>query len=168
MAQGKVSLRAQRERAIEVYKRLHAIYVDAKCSLDFVNPFELMISTSLAAQCTDERVNKVTKTLFKKYRKPADYLAVTQEELEKDIQSCGFYRNKAKNIQAACATLIRDFNGEMPRTMDELLTLGGVGRKTANVILGECFGVPGVIVDTHCTLRTNRRGFTKTKDSVKI
>lgn len=168
MAQGKVSLRAQRERAIEVYKRLHAIYVDAKCSLDFVNPFELMISTSLAAQCTDERVNKVTKTLFKKYRKPADYLAVTQEELEKDIQSCGFYRNKAKNIQAACATLIRDFNGEMPRTMDELLTLGGVGRKTANVILGECFGVPGVIVDTHCTRLTNRLGFTKTKDAVKI
>jgi endonuclease-3 len=168
MANVKTSLTAQRERAIVVYERLAETYPDAHCTLNFDGPFQLAIATGLAAQCTDVRVNLTTKHLFQKYRTPEDYLAVPQEELEKDIQPCGFYRNKAKNIRALCRTLLDEFGGQVPNTMEGLLRLGGVGRKTANVVLGECFGGQGVIVDTHCTRVAGRLGFTKHTDAVKI
>lgn len=159
---------AERERAAKVLKRLHKRYPDATCSLDFKEPLQLLVATILAAQCTDERVNMVTKSLFKKYKKPQDYLKAPDGELEEAIHSCGFYRQKAKSIRNACRKIVEQFGGKVPGTMKELLTLDGVGRKTANVILGECFGVPGVIVDTHCTRLTNRLGFTKSDDPKKI
>jgi endonuclease-3 len=172
VAERKVSPResksAKRARAVEVYDRLHAAYPDVHCTLDFSTPFELMIGTILAAQCTDERVNIVTKDLFRKYRGPKDYLKVPLGELEKDIQSCGFYRNKAKNIAAAAHRILEEYGGEVPGTMEDLLTLPGVGRKTANVILGECFNGQGVVVDTHCTRVSRRLGFTKQLDPGKI
>lgn len=168
MAAIKFTQTANRERAAEVLNRLKKQYPDATCSLDFVDPLELMVATILAAQCTDERVNIVTKSLFKKYKKPKDYLNSPDGELEDAIHSCGFYRQKAKSIRNACKKIIEQYNGKVPGTMDELLTLDGVGRKTANVILGECFGVPGVIVDTHCTRLTNRLGFSKSDDPKKI
>ncbi|MFP4499761.1 MAG: endonuclease III [Candidatus Hydrogenedentota bacterium] len=168
MAKVETSLSVNKARAIEIYKRLAATYPDAHCTLNFESPFQLLAGTILAAQCTDERVNKTTMHLFKKYRMPQDYLDVPQEELEQDIRPCGFYRNKAKNLRAMCATLLEEFNGQVPGTMDELLQLGGVGRKTANVVLGECFGGQGVIVDTHCTRVASRLGFTKETDAVKI
>lgn len=168
MAPIKKRITANRERALQVYDRLDATYPDARCTLNFDGPFQLIVATALAAQCTDARVNLTTAHLFKKYKTPKDYLAVTQEELEQDIKSCGFYRNKAKNIRAKCQTLIDKFNGEVPSTMEELVQLAGVGRKTANVVLGECFGGQGVIVDTHCTRVAGRLGFTKNTDAVKI
>jgi endonuclease-3 len=159
---------AERARAIKVYDRLAAAYPDVRCTLDFHNPFQLLLMTILAAQCTDARVNIVCKDLFKKYKKPRDFLSVPIAELEKDIQPCGFYRAKAKSIVATCTSLVEEHGGNVPQTMEELLTLRGVGRKTANVVLGECFGHQGVIVDTHCTRVANRLGFTKQQDPVKI
>ena len=164
----KTSLTANRARALEVFKRLEKDYPDAQCSLDFVDPLQLMVSTILAAQCTDERVNIVTKDLFKKYKTPQDFAGAPEGELEKAIHSCGFYRQKAKSIRSACRTIIDRFDGKVPGTMDELLQLDGVGRKTANVILGECFNTQGVIVDTHCTRLSRRLGFTKHEDAAKI
>ncbi|HRK36209.1 MAG TPA: endonuclease III [Candidatus Hydrogenedentes bacterium] len=168
MAAIKRTQSANRERARTVLSRLQARYPDATCSLDFKEPLQLMVATILAAQCTDERVNIVTKSLFKKYRTANDYLNSPEGELEEAIHSCGFYRQKAKSIRNACKTIIEKFGGKVPGTMEELLTLDGVGRKTANVILGECFGVPGVIVDTHCTRLSNRLGFSKHDDPKKI
>ena len=168
MAQLKETVGARRERARKVFARLEADYPDARCTLDFKNPFQLLIMTALAAQCTDARVNIVCKDLFQKYHGPADFLQVPLEELERDIQPCGFYRNKAKNIMHACQVLMEKHGGEVPRTMEELVELGGVGRKTANVVMGECFGHQGVIVDTHCTRLANRLGFTRAQDPVKI
>ena len=128
-----------------------------------------MIATSLSAQCTDARVNIVTADLFRKYRSPADFLSVPQKELEKDIHSTGFFRNKAKNIQAACQRIIDVYGGEIPRTMDELLTLGGVARKTANVVLGNAFGIAsGVVVDTHVSRISQRLALTTNKTPEKI
>ncbi|MBX7259001.1 MAG: endonuclease III [Candidatus Hydrogenedentes bacterium] len=164
----KQTLTANRERAVEIFKRLEKDYPDAQCSLDFVDPLQLMISTILAAQCTDERVNIVTKDLFKKYRCPQDYASAPEGELEKAIHSCGFYRQKAKSIRSACRTIIERFGGKVPGTMEELLQLDGVGRKTANVILGECFNTQGIIVDTHCTRLSQRLGLTKHADPAKI
>jgi endonuclease-3 len=157
-----------RERVLKFFPILRKTYPEAKVSLDFINPLELMIATILAAQCTDQRVNIVTKTLFKKYRKVEDWIKVPQEELEQDIRSTGFYRNKAANIQKACKTLIEKFHGQVPQTMDELLTLGGVGRKTANVILGNCFGVQGIICDTHMIRLSRRLGLSLNEDPVKL
>lgn len=168
MAPFRMTLKDRRARAQHVFEALRQAYPDAACSLDFQTPLQLLVSTILAAQCTDERVNQVTKSLFRKYARPEDYLAVSQEELEDDIRTCGFFRNKAKNIRSACRSILDDFGGEVPRTMEELLRLGGVGRKTANVLLGTCFGTPGVIVDTHCTRVANRLGFTKETDAGKI
>src|SRR5436189_1519115 len=128
-----------KERTAEVIKRLQRAYPDAHCALAHSNAFELLIATILSAQCTDARVNIVTADLFRKYRGPEDYLKVSQTELEKDIHSTGFFRNKAKNIQAACQRIIDVFGGKVPQTMDELLTLGGVARKTGNVVLGNAF-----------------------------
>lgn len=159
----------RKKRTAEIIKRLRNAYPDAHCALNHANAFELLIATILSAQCTDARVNIVTANLFRKYRGPADYLNVSQQELEQDIHSTGFFRNKAKNIQAACRRLIDEFNGEVPQTMDELLTLGGVARKTANVVLGNAFGIAsGVVVDTHISRLSQRLGLTDNKTPEKI
>lgn len=156
-------------QAAEIIKRLKKRYPDAHCALEHTSPFELLIATILSAQCTDERVNIVTANLFRKYRGPADFVNVSQEELEKDIHSTGFFRNKAKNIQAACRRIIDEFGGEIPQTMEELLTLGGVARKTANVVLGNAFGIAsGVVVDTHVGRLSQRLGLTAEKTAEKI
>ncbi len=153
----------------EIIKRLKKEYPDAHCALNHTNAFELLIATILSAQCTDVRVNIVTADLFRKYRNPEDYIAVDQTELEQDIRSTGFYRNKAKNIQAACQKIIDNFGGEIPKDMEKLLTLNGVARKTANVVLGNAFGIAsGVVVDTHVRRLSNRLGLTKQQDPVKI
>lgn len=158
-----------KNRAAEIIKRLKKAYPDAHCALDHSSPFELLIATILSAQCTDVRVNIVTANLFRKYRGPADFLAVSQAELEKDIHSTGFFRNKAKNIQAACRRIIDVFGGEIPKTMDELLTLGGVARKTANVVLGNAFGIAsGVVVDTHVGRLSRRLGLTENENAEKV
>lgn len=160
---------ANLKRTEEIIKRLRKAYPDAHCALDHTSAFELLIATILSAQCTDARVNIVTADLFRKYRGPADYLMVTQNELENDIRSTGFFRNKARNIQAACKRIIEEFRGEVPRTMDEILTLGGVARKTANVVLGNAFGIAsGVVVDTHVSRLSQRLGLTKNKTPEKI
>jgi endonuclease-3 len=160
---------ANLKRTAEIIKRLKKAYPDALCALNHANAFELLVATILSAQCTDARVNIVTADLFRKYRSPADYLKVPQRELEKDIHSTGFFRNKAKNIQAACKRIIEQFGGEVPQTMDELLTLGGVARKTANVVLGNAFGIAaGVVVDTHVSRLSQRLGLTKNKTPEKI
>ncbi|MFT3784875.1 MAG: endonuclease III [Tepidisphaeraceae bacterium] len=161
---------ARKERIERVLPKLKQLYPHAKCSLDFATPLQLVVATILSAQCTDERVNIVTKTLFKKYKSAHAYAQASQEELEKDIQSTGFYRNKAKSIIAMAQALVRDHKGEVPKTMDELTALAGVGRKTANVVLGNAFGINvGVTVDTHVTRLANRLGLTKHEsDAVKI
>lgn len=154
----------KKKRAAEIIRRLKKEYPDAHCALNHASPFELLIATILSAQCTDARVNIVTADLFRKYRKPADYLKVQQSELERDIHSTGFFRNKAKNIQAACERMINEYNGQVPTTMDDLLTLGGVARKTANVVLGNAFGIAaGVVVDTHVSRISQRLGLTRSK-----
>lgn len=159
---------SEKARARAVFERLRAAYPDVRCTLDYRNPFQLLIMTILAAQCTDARVNIVCKDLFKKRRKPADFLKAPVEDLERDIHPCGFYRSKAKNILATCRILVEEHGGEVPDDMDALVRLPGVGRKTANVVRGECFGHQGVIVDTHCTRLVNRLGFTREQDPVKI
>lgn len=159
----------KKKRTAEIIKRLRKAYPNAHCALDHTSPFELLIATILSAQCTDARVNIVTADLFRKYRGPADYLKVPQAELEKDIHSTGFFRNKAKNIQAACERMIGEFGGKVPRKMDEILTLGGVARKTANVVLGNAFGIAaGVVVDTHVSRLSQRLGLTKNTTPQKI
>lgn len=148
---------------------LKKTYPKAKCSLNHSSPLELLVATILSAQCTDDRVNIVTETLFKKYRSAKDYADVSQEQLEKDVQTTGFFRNKAKSIRGMAASLLELHDGEVPKTMDELTALAGVGRKTANVVLGNAFGMNvGVTVDTHVTRLSNRLGLTKNQDAVKI
>lgn len=156
--------KAAKEIALILYKE----YPEATCSLDYKEPLQLLIATMLAAQCTDERVNIVTKDLFKKYTSVHDYANAYPGELEQDIKSTGFYRNKAKNIIGCCQKLIKDFDGKVPGNMEDLLSLPGVGRKTANVVLGNIYGVPGVIVDTHCKRLSNRIGLTDKEDPEKI
>jgi endonuclease-3 len=159
----------QKERAAEIIERLKREYPDAHCALNHTNAFELLIATILSAQCTDERVNIVTADLFRKYRQPQDYVEVLQEELERDIHSTGFFRNKAKNIQAACRQIIDLYKGEIPQTMEELLVLNGVARKTANVVLGNAFGIPsGVVVDTHVSRLSQRLALTEQQIPEKI
>ena len=158
----------KRKRIVEVLDKLAAAYPDAKVGLDYTTPLELLIATILSAQCTDERVNKVTPKLFAKYRTVDDYYLVPQEELEVDIHSTGFYKNKAKNIQQCCRQLRERHNGEVPVTIDELTNLAGVGRKTANCVLSNCFNVPGITVDTHVTRISNLLRFVKSTDAVKI
>jgi len=157
----------QRLRAI--LARLKRAYPDSRLALDFTTPFELLIALILAAQCTDEKVNEITGTLlFKKYRAPADYLRVPAEELEADIRPSGFYRNKTKSIQGCCRQLVERFGGTVPQTLDELLSLPGVGRKTANILLGNAFGQPAIGVDTHVMRLSQRLGFTTHTDPDKI
>ncbi|MBU3742612.1 MAG: endonuclease III [Candidatus Kapabacteria bacterium] len=162
------SLTNKQARLALILDRLAAAYPDAKVGLDFTSPLELLIATILSAQCTDERVNIVTKSLFAKYRTAADYVDVPVEELELDIKSTGFYRNKAKNIQACCQQLIERFGGNVPTTLDELVTLAGVGRKTANCVLSNCYNIPGITVDTHVTRISNLLKLVNSQDAVKI
>lgn len=158
-----------KSRTLEIIKRLKHAYPDAHCALHHSNPFELLVATILSAQCTDERVNIVTGTLFRKYRGPQDFISVSNEELERDIYSTGFFRNKAKNIKAASERLVQVYGGEIPREMDAILTLGGVARKTANVVLGNAFGIAsGVVVDTHVTRLSQRLGLTTAAIAEKI
>jgi endonuclease-3 len=157
------------ERAKKIVSALKKSYPEAMTELTFQSPLELLISTILSAQCTDVRVNIVTKDLFRKYKTVEDYATVRQAILEEDIRSTGFYRNKAKNIIACCKGLIERFDGKVPNRMDDLVTLAGVGRKTANCVLGGAFGiVEGVVVDTHVARLAGRLGFTKEIDAVKI
>ena len=159
----------EKKRTTEIIKRLKKAYPNAHCALNHTNAFELLIATILSAQCTDERVNIVTATLFRKYRGPKDFVDVTTEELENDIRSTGFFRNKTKSIKAASARILEVYGGEVPKTMDELLTLGGVARKTANVVLGNAFGIAsGVVVDTHVSRLSQRLGLTTNQTAEKI
>ncbi len=158
-----------KEKILEIIDLLEKEYPGVRISLEHSNPFELLIATILSAQCTDKRVNEVTKTLFKKYRSPHDYIRTSQEELEKDIYSTGFYRNKAKNIRKLCEMLVNDFGGKVPDTMEELLILPGVARKTANIVLSGAFGkVEGIAVDTHVKRLSGRLGLTGNTDPDKI
>lgn len=158
-----------RLRARKIIALLRECYGKPTCALVHSNPLELLIATILSAQCTDTRVNIVTADLFRKYRRPEDYLSVPQSELERDIHSTGFYRNKARSIQGACKLLVEKYNGEVPRTIDELLELPGVARKTANVVLGSWYGVAsGIVVDTHVTRLSTRLGLTTEKQAEKI
>lgn len=158
----------QKELADKIFKLLKKHYPNPKPALEYSNPFELLIATILSAQCTDERVNIVTKTLFKKYKSPEDYLKVSNEELEKDIFSTGFYKQKAKSIKNCCAELIEKYDGQVPADFDALTKLPGVGRKTASVVAGNGFGIPAIAVDTHVIRLSNLFHFVNTKDPVKI
>jgi endonuclease-3 len=154
-----------KKRAGLIISQLEKLYPQARCSLNFENPLQLLIATILSAQCTDKRVNMVTPALFKKYRNAADFASARPEELMEMIRSTGFFRNKAKNIMACCQTLVRVFGGQVPSGMQELLTLQGVARKTANVVLANAFGInEGIAVDTHVIRVTNRLGLTKNKN----
>jgi endonuclease-3 len=159
----------KKTRAAAVIRRLKKAYPDAHCALNHTNAFELLIATILSAQCTDERVNIVTADLFRKYRCPKDFAEVSQTELEMDIHSTGFFRNKAKSIKGASVRIIEVFDGKVPSTMEDLLTLPGVARKTANVVLGNAFAVAaGIVVDTHVARLSQRLGLTEEKDPQKI
>jgi len=160
---------AAKRHAAKIARLLGKHYPDARCSLDFPSPLELLVATILSAQCTDVRVNQVTKTLFRKYPTAAHYAKASQAELERDIQSTGFFRNKAKNIRNCCQTLLEKYDGQVPKDMESLVQLPGVGRKTANVVLGTAYGIAvGVVVDTHVARITRRLGLTAEKDPVKI
>src|SRR5512139_270857 len=155
-------------RVLKIIAGLKKAYPDAHCELDHTNPLELLIATILSAQCTDKRVNLVTADLFKKYRSAADYAQARTAELEEDIKTTGFYRNKAKSIQTCCRRLVERHSGEVPRTMEELTELDGVGRKTANVVLGNAFGLnAGVVVDTHVARLSQRLGLTRHREPAK-
>jgi endonuclease III len=151
-----------------ILRLLEEHYPTAHCTLDFANPLELLVATVLSAQCTDERVNMVTPEVFKKYPAAADYAAAPLADLEEAFHSTGFFRQKAKSIQQICQTIVEQFNGQIPPSLDELVKLPGIGRKTANVILGNVFGIPGIVVDTHVGRVSQRLGLTTNKDPVKI
>jgi len=155
-------------RVKEIFEILDPLYTREKTALKYKTPFQLLISTILSAQCTDKQVNTVTKTLFQKYRSPADFLSAPINELEMDIRPTGFFRNKAKSIKGCCQGLVEDFGGEVPSTMAELIKLPGVGRKTANCVLGAAFDVPGAVVDTHVKRLAVRLGLTENKHPDKI
>jgi endonuclease-3 len=158
-----------KRHARQVASALRAQYGDAQCALVHHNPLQLLIATILSAQCTDQRVNMVTPALFAKYPAAADLAAAKLPELERVIQSTGFFRNKAKNIQGCCRALVDEHGGRVPQSLDELVQLPGVGRKTANVVLGTAFGIAsGVVVDTHVQRLSNRLGLTKSKDPKRI
>jgi endonuclease-3 len=162
---GKEELKARAERIIDL---LEGEYPNAKTALEFNNPLELLVSTVLSAQCTDERVNKVTTELFRKYRSPHDYAESDIAELEEDIRPTGFFRNKAKSIRAFTAELVERFNGEVPASLEELVSLPGIGRKTANLVLSEAFDIPGIVVDTHVLRLSRLVGLTRNTDATKV
>lgn len=158
-----------RKQAVEIFELLKKQYPDAKCSLDFNTPFEMMVAVMLSAQCTDERVNKVTAEFFPKYNTPKAFADMPLEDIENLIHSCGFYKNKAKNLKLASQKILAEFNGEVPQTMEELMSIPGVGRKSANVIMLEAFNNPqGIAVDTHAKRISNRIGFSNAKEPQKI
>jgi len=162
-------LASKKQRALEVLVVLKRLYPDATCSLNYETPVQLLVATILSAQCTDERVNKVTPALFARYPDAQALAYADREELEKLVHSTGFYRNKAKNIQGACQKIMEEFGGEVPQQMEQLLSLSGVARKTANVVLAHAFGIiQGVTVDTHVKRLSQRLGLTKETDPVKI
>ena len=156
------------ETAAKILDALQKEYPDARVTLDFKDPLQLLVATILAAQCTDERVNLVTGNLFKKYRKAADYAAADLKTFEEEIRSTGFYHNKAKSIIGCCQMILKNFSGQVPRTLEDLTSLPGVGRKTANIILGNAFGQQAVAVDTHVKRVTHRLGWAKSEDPDKI
>lgn len=158
----------RKERVAALRPLLDAAYPEVKCSLNYTTPVEMLIATQMSAQCTDARVNIVTEKLFKKYTSVEDFANADYDELCEDIKSAGFYRNKAKNIIACCKRLIEVYGGEVPDTMEDLLTLAGTGRKTANLVLGDIFGKPAVVVDTHCMRLAKRIGLTSNDDPAKI
>jgi endonuclease III len=165
----KETLSQQRTRTDQLIERLKAAHPDARCSLSYSNPLELLVATVLSAQCTDERVNRVTQSLFKKYRTASDYAGALPEELEEDIKATGFYRNKAKALRRCCAELVARYAGEVPANMAALVQLPGIGRKTANVILGNAYAMAkGIVVDTHVRRVAGRLGLTKHGDPDKI
>jgi len=159
---------ALRARTLKIVSGLEAEHPDAHCELDFTNALELLVATILSAQCTDARVNKVTKDLFRKYTRAQDYIDVPTDVLEDEIRSTGFFRNKTKAIKAACASIVEKFGGNVPGTMEDLVQLAGVGRKTANVILANVYGLPGIVVDTHMLRLSHRMGLTDQTDPVKV
>ncbi len=165
---GGMKKEANIKRVKEIIKILTGEIPDSRIALKFSNPLELLIATILSAQCTDVKVNQVTTSLFKKYRSAKDYAEADPVEFEEEIRSTGFYRNKAKSILKCCQELVARFGGSVPKTLEELVALAGVGRKTANVILGNAFGVPGIVVDTHVHRVSQRIGLTKKDDPVKI
>lgn len=158
----------KKQRLLALREIFEKMYPDVKCSLNYTTAVEMLIATQMSAQCTDANVNKVTETLFKKYTSVFDFANADLSELEQDIRSIGLYRNKAKNIIATCQKLISDFGGEVPDTMEELLTLPGTGRKTANLVLGDIYHKPAVVVDTHCSRVSQRIGLTKETTPEKI
>jgi len=162
------SQKKKRERIKRIFEILDPLYTHEKTALEYRTPFQLLISTILSAQCTDKQVNVVTRTLFKKYKKPQDYLSAPIDELEKDIRPTGFFRNKAKSIKGCCQGLLDLYAGKVPSTMDEMIKLPGVGRKTANCVLGAAFDIPGVVVDTHVKRLSLRLGLTENQDPDKI
>jgi endonuclease-3 len=155
-------------RALKILDILTNQYPEAGCHLEYSNPFQLLISTLLAAQCTDERVNAVMIPLYQKYKTPSDFLKLKPEELENELRSINFYRNKTKSVLNCCKALVEKYNGEVPKTMDELTELAGVGRKTANVVLGNCFGMPAIMTDTHLIRVSTRLGLTENETPEKI
>jgi endonuclease-3 len=165
----KIPAADKRKNTLKIIRLLKKAYPDARCSLNHGSPLELLIATILSAQCTDERVNIVTADLFRKYRTCQDYIQVERTELEQDVRTTGFFRNKSKSIQGACKRIEQEYGGEVPKTMDELLSLPGVARKTANVVLGNAFGIAsGVVVDTHVSRLSQRLGLTTQKQPEKI
>lgn len=162
------SLKQKQSRALKILGLLEAEYPNAGCRLNYENPFQLLISTILAAQCTDDRVNMVMGPLFKKYKTPVDFLQVKPAELEKELSSINFFRNKTKSVINCCRTLMEKHKGDVPETMEELVELAGVGRKTANVVLGNCFGSPAIMTDTHLMRVSTRLGLSEQDKPEKI
>lgn len=158
----------KKERALMALEKLKELYPEVKCSLNYSNPLEMLLATQMSAQCTDASVNRVTETLFKKYTCAEDFANADLEELQNDIKSIGLYKNKSKNIIACCKKIISDFDGQVPDNMDDLLTLPGTGRKTANLVLGDIFGKSAVVVDTHCIRLSTRIGLTTNTSPEKI
>ena len=157
-----------KERGVKILSLLKKEYPDVKSALNFSTAFELLIATILSAQCTDARVNIVSESLFKKYKRPKDFIDIPLEDLEKDIHSTGFFHAKAKNIKNCCNVLVEKFNGKVPETFEELNILPGVGRKTASVVAGNAFGIPAIAVDTHVKRLSNLMGFIESEDPEKI
>ena len=162
------SLKKKKTRMHQIITHLKYEYPNSKCSLLFKSPFQLLVATILSAQCTDERVNKVTKTLFKKYPTAYDFTPLSIDDIGKEIFSTGFYNNKAKSIKGLCDILVHKYDGKVPSSIDLLVKLPGVGRKTANVVLGNYFGIPGLVVDTHVTRISNLLKFSSSKNAVII
>ena len=158
----------KQERAVTALEKLKQLYPEVKCSLNYSNPLEMLLATQMSAQCTDASVNRVTESLFKKYTCAEDFANANLEELQQDIKSIGLYKNKSKNVIACCKKILSDFDGKVPDNMDDLLTLPGTGRKTANLVLGDIFGKSAVVVDTHCIRLSTRIGLTTNTNPEKI